>query len=388
MADPIRVAFVVHTFDMAGLERCIAHLANHLDRTRFQPVIICLNRSGSAEKWVERDDVPIFALGKRSGNDWRVIRKLAETLKEERVEVVHSHNWGTLVETTLACSRARIRAHLHAEHGLELSDLQLAKWRGRLRNWVKGWGLRRADLVVVVADIVRRRLIEHCRLPPDRIRFVPNGVERLPVDDPEAARRQIRQELGVSDDTVLIGSAGRLAPIKNFESAVAATAELRSQGRNVALLLVGDGPNRESILERGRELGITEHVFLPGRREDVGRWLAALDVFVNSSLGEAMSMSILEAMAAGLPMVVTDVGENSVLVGGDAPCGLVVPSGDVPALAGGLGRLSSDRALRLNFSKHACSRFEADYTVDQMVNAYSDLYESLCRSPAACNPSR
>ena len=97
-----RVAYVVYRFDVGGLERCVANLCNHLDRERFQPMVVCLERSGSAAAWLERDDVEVVELHKRAGNDLGVVRRLARVLKDRNVHVVHSHNWGTLVETAAA----------------------------------------------------------------------------------------------------------------------------------------------------------------------------------------------------------------------------------------------------------------------------------------------
>ena len=92
-SDLIRIACVVHTFDMGGIERCVAHLANHLDRSRFRPLIVCLNRSGSAAQWITRDDIPIVEIKKKPRNDLGAVRRLAGVLKEHQVDVVHSHNW-------------------------------------------------------------------------------------------------------------------------------------------------------------------------------------------------------------------------------------------------------------------------------------------------------
>ena len=118
----VRIAFVVHTFDMGGLERCVARLVNRLDPARFEPMIVCMDRNGDAAGWLQRPDVPIVELRKRAGNDPAVIRRLAKTLRENRIDVVHSHNWGTLLETVLARRWAKTAYHGHAEHGLGLAE--------------------------------------------------------------------------------------------------------------------------------------------------------------------------------------------------------------------------------------------------------------------------
>ncbi|MCO6459414.1 MAG: glycosyltransferase, partial [Pirellulaceae bacterium] len=149
-----RLAYIVHSMQAGGLEKCVADLATHLDPERWQPLVICLTRSGPAADWIRRPHVPVVELHKRAGNDWGLVRRLVQTLRQWNVELAHSHNWGTLVETSLACRRSQV-AHVHAEHGLELNGLRLRGARSRLRRWARQWAFRRADAVVAVADSVR-----------------------------------------------------------------------------------------------------------------------------------------------------------------------------------------------------------------------------------------
>ena len=162
---------------MAGLERCIARLVNHLDDSRFSPIIVCLDRNGDAAAWLTRDDVPIVELHKRAGNDLPAIRRLAGALRRYEVDVVHSHNWGTLLETVLARRWARVPVHVHAEHGLAFGDQAISAWRRRLRRQVARWALRRVDAVVAVAEQVRQRLTARFGYPAENVRVIGNGVD-------------------------------------------------------------------------------------------------------------------------------------------------------------------------------------------------------------------
>ena len=141
----MRVVYVVHTFETGGLERCTANLCNLLDRSRFCPLVVCLNRNGAASDWIRAKDVPIVELRKRPSNDPKVVFRLAGVLRENAIDLVHSQNWGTLVETVLARRLARVRQHVHGEQGLELSDLQLRGFRRWLRRSGTRWGFRRAN---------------------------------------------------------------------------------------------------------------------------------------------------------------------------------------------------------------------------------------------------
>ncbi|MFH1920138.1 MAG: glycosyltransferase [Planctomycetota bacterium] len=375
--DHTRVAYVVYAFDMGGLERCVAHLANRLDRSRFGAMVICLSRSGSAAEWIERDDVQIIALRKRPGNDLGVIRRLARTLREHRVDVVHSHNWGTLMETALARRWAKTPVHVHAERGMELDALEAPAWRRRLRNLATRWALDRSDCVVTNAEAIRRHLFARCGRLRTAIEVVPNGVLTPASAGAAPCRSSLRESLGIPADVALLGSVGRLAPVKDFGTAIDAVARLGRGGHDVHLVLVGDGPERESLAARAREQGVGERVHLVGQRKDVTDWLAAFDVYVNSSLNEGMSQSILEAMAAGLPLVVTDVGDSAALVNGDCPCGLVVPLRDPTATAQAVAELLAQPQRRKKFTENARARHSTQYNTGRMIRAYEALYLTL-----------
>jgi len=389
MNPRIRVAYVVQSPVIGGLQRCVANLCNHLDRQWFWPMVISLTKSGPAAQWIRRDDVPIIELHKPSGNDLGVVFRLARTLRRHRVDIVHSHNWGTLVETTLARRLARVAVHVHAERGTVLGDLEIRGVKRRVRAAAMGWALRRADSVVSNALATARRIEATCGYRAGRVRVIPNGVEEPAAADRHQTRRRVRRTLGVPADAPVVGSVGRLVPVKAFHLAIEALAQLgapQQHGAPPHLVLVGDGPEREALRRRAVSLGLDDRVHLVGYRQDVGNWLAAMDVYVNTSLSEGMSQSIVEAMAFGLPLVVTDVGDSAVVVDGRAPCGVVVPPADVEALGRALQILLSDEPRRVALACNARSRYQACYAMPAMVAAYGKMYAELVGHSA--NPER
>ena len=379
---PIRIAFVVHTFDMAGLERCIAHFVNNLDHSRYQPLVVCLNRSGSASQWITRDNVPIIELHKRPQNDLRVIKRLASTLREHRVDVVQSHNWGTLLETTLACRRIKGIRHVHTEHGQELSAIHAHGVKRWLRTFAGRWALKRIDSVVAVAESVRERLRKEWDCPCLNIDFIPNGVCAPASPETPENRNNLRKSLGLSEDSFLIGTVGRLAPVKDFGNAIDAVVRLRSAGNPVDFVIVGDGPEKEALNARTRESGMTDHIHFIGYRDDINEWLHAFDVYVNSSLSEAMSMSILEAMAIGLPVIATNVGDSGFLINGKDPCGIVVPPADPISLADAISKLLLDKDQRHLLGEQGKKRHTNQYSLESMINGYEKLYLGNNSPPA------
>lgn len=372
----LRIAFVVYKFQAGGLERCVARLASCLDRSQFCPVIICLDRNGSAAAWLETDDVPVYELNKRPGNDPGLVIRLARLLRTKQVDIIHSHNWGSLLESVLARMVGSVPLHVHAERGLELAEMQTSVWRRRARSLVSRAALGRTDAVVAVSREIRNRLVS-IGVPVHRIHLIPNGIDPLPVRDQACERARIRKELGLSESAVLACCVGRLVPVKNFPVAVQSIALVVQSSMDVHLVLVGDGPERDTLQTCARSAGVADRVHLAGERADVGAWLAAADIYVNSSLYEGMSQAVLEAMAAGLPLVVTDVGENVTLVGDVSPCGRVVPSGDAPALALALGELAANKELRACFGQRARQRQRDEFSQEHMIRRYEELYSQL-----------
>lgn len=371
---PICVAYVVHTFHVGGLERCIARLVNHLDRRFFQPIVFCLGKNSDAANWIWQDDIPIIELNKRSGNDPSVIRRFARELRKNRVQIVHSHNWGTLVETSLARRLAGTPRHVHAERGMELEDLESHGMRTWLRGLATRWALNHADAVVSVAESVRNHLMSRCGHLNLPVEVIPNGVDPPRLRPESPSRKTLRDSLNVPEDGILLGSVGRLAPVKDFTTAVHATRDLLSRGTNCHFVLVGDGPERAQIEGEVRKSELQDRFHLVGKQSDVGAWLRAMDVYLNVSLNEGMSQSVLEAMSWGLPLVVTDVGENRALVGGPPPCGLCVPAESSQAVSQAVHDIISDESRRKDYSRNARICYESKYQIDTMIRAYEQLY--------------
>lgn len=374
----LRVAYVVHTFDMGGIERSVARLCNGLDRRRFAPLVVCLNRSGDAAQWLTAKDVPIVELHKAGGNDWRVVGRLARALRERKVDVVHSHNWGTLLETVAARRWAGTPRHVHAERGTLFGGAAATGWRARLRVPLARWAFSQADQLLTNAQSIAGRLERVFGLPAANVQVIPNGVD-LPGGPPTTGTRQhVRERLGVAPDDVVIGSVGRLVEVKDFATLVRALAQVAASGRQVHLLLVGDGPLKPALMQLAESLGIAARLHLSGQQEAVGDWLAAMDVYVNSSVSEGMSQSIVEALAAGLPLAVTDVGDNALLAGrGGEPNGLVSPAGDDGALAANLQQLVDNPGLRKTFGARSLASHAENYSVPGMLRRYETLYAEL-----------
>ena len=373
----INIAYLVHSLQAGGIERSVTRIVNRLDRTRFSPIIICLEKSGPAEQWLEAE-VPVLEIGKSPGNDIWAVRRLAKCLRNNKVDLLQSHNWGTLLEAVVACMISRTAFHVHAERGTVLGRVE----SGGLRHWLRArtmaFALSRVDKVISNSHAVASRVQQRCGYRAEQIAIIPNGVPEICLYDRDVIRHQMRAKLGLAPDSVLIGSVGRLEGVKGFANAVRAFADLLGSRPEVHLVLVGEGSERKNLEMLIHDLGVSSNVHLVGRQQNVDHWLTSMDIYVNSSLSEGMSQSIVEAMAAGLPIVATDVGDTAQVLGSaDRRAGICVPAAETSALTKALLQLAADPKLRELFGDKSKQRHQCEYSEEILTKNYQNLYLSI-----------
>ena len=361
--DPVRVMHVVYTLRTGGMEMGVVKLVNGLDPLRVRSSI-CSTTPASAEiKALVQPMVPVFELSRRAGNDVQVVRDLYRLFRRERPHVVHTHAWGTLLEGLVAARAARVPVVVHGEHG----TLQL---RGYQR-WLQRLGWSAADRVLSVSSKLAERMAAATGFDARRITMIRNGVhlDRFQPADRAAARRA----LGIPDGLV-VGTVGRLVPVKDHATLVDAVAELRRSGVVTTLVIAGDGPERGALEMRAAAAGVD--LRLLGYRSDVERVLGALDVFVLSSVSEGLSNTILEAMAAARPVVATRVGGAEEMID-DGRTGVLVPPSDPGAMAAALRRLLGAGDAGAAMGTAARRRVEAEFTLAGMMHRYEQLYTDV-----------
>jgi sugar transferase (PEP-CTERM/EpsH1 system associated) len=356
---------IVFSLQPGGMEFGVVKLVNGLNPLRVQSAI-CSTRPSGALKHLVSPGIPIFDLNRREGNDIRIVWELHRLFRRERPDVVHTHGWGTLLEGILAARLAGVPSVVHGEHGtLQVKPHQ--RWLQR-RAWLS------ADRVLSVSSRLAERMAAEMKLSVARITTIRNGVD-LSRFNP-GHRAAARVVLGLPDEALVLGTVGRLVPVKDHATLLEAVALLKRDGVDATLVVSGDGPLREAFLARAAALGIQNQVRLLGYRKDVEVVLAALDVFVLSSVSEGLSNTILEAMATGLPVVATRVGGADELVR-DGETGLLVAPGSPHGMAAALGQLAADRRRRPAMGAAGRVRAETEFALSTMVQRYEALYVKL-----------
>ena len=369
---PIRVAHVVDLLALAGMEYGVIKLVNRLDPERIQSMIVCLRHQTEDARQLLAGTIPVFELRKSPGRNWRLIGRLAAVFRAEKVDIVHSHNWSTLLYSVAAAQLARVPIVVHGEHGKDDTNVDR---RRLIASRVLVRGVAR---VCAVSRDLTEELVRDWRVPRERVARIPNGVD-LEAFGRDDERDTLRKELGLPPGSRVVMNTGGFRTIKDHPTLLRAFARIHGEDPAARLVLVGSGgaaDPRAGLDRMAAELGIREAVVFAGVRQDIPRVLQVCDVYVNSSRFEGMSNTILEAMAAGRPVVATDVGGNPELVE-DGVSGFLVPPGDEGHLAARVVKLLRDASLRSRMGAAGRARVEAVHSMGGMVRAYADLYEEL-----------
>jgi len=365
MTKLIHIQHVVLSLQPGGLENGVVNVVNRLNPNRFRSSVCCLQQAGGFAARLSAVELAIHEMGKRGGIDFFLPLRLANLFRRTKPDIVHTRNADAFFYGFLGAKMAGVRSVIHSEHGRTFGER-------RLRYLVQREFSRYTDVVFSVSEQLKRDLVARIGIPANRIRVIYNGVD---FDKFASTQRdQSRAQLGVRSDEFLVGSVGRLVRVKNFPLLLRA---ICAPGMNkVIVALVGDGPERKALEVLARSLEISERVRFLGHRDDVADLLAAMDVFVLPSISEGMSNTLLEAMAAGIPAVASDVGGTPEIVR-DGIDGLLFESGNLTALRDKLQRVLADGALRMCFAEAGRIRVLRDFSMEAMITSYEKLYESV-----------
>jgi glycosyltransferase involved in cell wall biosynthesis len=370
---PHHALTVVDAIGAGGGERVAAALATLLDPARFRRTL-CVTRqpdNASTEGFIaelrrlEAAGVRVIFLGRSGRLDVRSLWRLARVLRTSGAHIVHAHKFGSNVWAAVLGRLVGVPVVIAHEHTWSF-ERQLAR---RLIDRFVVAGL--SDAVIAVSEADRRRMISVVRMPRERVTVIPNGI---PEPHPRHAAL-VRSNLGIADEAPLLVQTAVLRPQKAIGTMLEAMAILREREPAARLVILGPGDPR-ALQSRAAELGVLDVVSFIGQRDDVADILAAADTGVLSSDFEGMPLAILEYMAAGLPVVSTDVGGVPEVVR-EGETGLLVPRGDSRALAERIGRLITDPELARRMGENGRRLQQERFSAAAMVRETAALYDRL-----------
>jgi glycosyltransferase involved in cell wall biosynthesis len=371
MPQPIRLALVITELEPGGAERCLTNLAMRLDRERFEPAVFSLGPRPSAGRdlLVEQlaaAEVPTHFLELTHWSQYlRGMRRLAGLLADWRPQVLQAFLFHANVLTARAARQAQIP---HLCTGIRVADPRLA------RTWLERLATRHAERFVCVSESVA----DFCRqrgFAKEKLVVIPNGIE---VERWKDAEPVDLTKFGLPAGRRAILFVGRLHGQKGLAEFFATLPAVFAAAPHHDLLLAGDGHERHRLEQAARQLGVVDRVHFAGWQPDVPAMVAACDLLILPSRWEGMPNAVLEAMAAGKPIVATRT-EGVAELMGDLAAEQAIDLADLARMPESVGRIVANPKLASELGQRNHSRAAAEFDLQSMIRRYEDLYESLLR---------
>ena len=369
-ARPPRILHVVHAMVVGGAERVITDLIRANRNPKLETHVCCLYREGAMAQALRDEGVPVHVLGRHPGWDPRVWAGLHMLIRRERFDIIHAHQYTPWLYSSLAFPFSGASRLILTGHGRLLPDLRTSR-----RVMISRSLHPLSHALVAVSRATREAMIRIDGFPAQRVQVIYNGIDPTPYQ--RAIRRgEITAEFGWTDPRIrIIGLVSRFHSIKNIPLLVRAFADVLRERTHTRLLLVGDGPERDSVEKLCHAMGIEKAVHFTGFRRDVPSLLKAMDVFALPSLTEGISIALLEAMASGLPIVATRVGGTPELVI-HSENGFLTGYNDQEEFTRRLLQLLTHPELRQSMGDAGQRRLHRLFTRSRMADAYERLYRS------------
>jgi len=375
------VMHLLYRLDFGGLETILAECVNRMPAERYRHVIVCLADYTKFSEKITRPGVAIIALHKPPGLGLGAHWKFWKLVRELHPAILHTYNISA-VEYAFTAAMAGVPICVHAEHGRDLSDLH---GKNRKHNLLRRWMTPFIDCFIPVSQDLRQWLGETVGVPADKNLVINNGVDTSRFQprgpQPEAASRK----------EFVIGTVGRIQNIKNHKGLVLAFLRLLellpTHREQLVLTIAGDGPLMADLQAQVATCGAADRIRLLGARSDIAELMTGFDVFILPSFNEGTPITLLEAMASGLPVIASRVGGIPDVVQ-DHQSGVLVSPTDHEAMAAALAGYFDDRQLARTHGAAGREIIQKNYSIDAMIKNYTALYDALCLRKLRLSPPR
>jgi len=370
--DVTRVLLLIPTLDRSGAEKQLTLLASGLKRDfsdEFEVEVVCLTRGGPYQVELEAAGVPVTILGKRFRFDPFALRRLKKLVREKQPDILHTWLFA-------ANSYGRLVAGKEGVAGPQVvvSERCVDTWKAGWQLWLDRKQIPRTTRMIgnsqAVVDFYRE-----LGVPDEKLVVIRNGID-LPEAPSQEARTALRQELGIAASSKILGFVGRLAPQKRLKDLLWSFELVRSHDLDVHFVIAGDGPQRSELEQFAKQIRVADRVTFTGHRDDAASILALCDIFWLASDFEGQSNSLMEAMAAARPVIVSDIAPNRELVSHEET-GLVVPVTDRAEFAKAAVDLLRDEKLATQLGSDARNRMATEFSIRQMVESHVELYRAI-----------
>jgi glycosyltransferase involved in cell wall biosynthesis len=371
MDKRLKVLNVLPYGDIGGSQKFVLSLCTYHDKCLFDVAIAVLFSGGTVSEDISKQDFDVNVLGMRSGFDWVRALRLIPIIRRQKIDIVNVHGQNPLGKLCSILSFPPVI--IHTDHGTTVGASVKRRPRVVFSNRLLTPFINH---FVAISKNMKKSLILRERVPEGKITLIYNGVDVAKISKESGNKNDLKKSLALPPAVPIFGTVGRLAPEKQYPLLFEVLARLRENKAEFFTIIVGDGPDRDSLEALIQKMRLKDHVRFLGYRNDVHRLLEIMDVFLFSSGGEAFSITLLEAMAKTKPIVAFDVeGVNEAVV--DNRTGFLVPFGDVKEFANRAKALLDSPLLRQQMGRMAFERVTTEFDIRKTIRKLEALYVRL-----------
>jgi len=361
-----RLLHITLGLDYGGLEKIVYDFSRELNKKGYEVYVVALEKGGTLCEQLRQDGIPVSVLSRRPGKiDLKLLVRLVKLIKKLKIDIIHSHS-GSIMYAALAGRIAGVNRIIHTEHGRYLPDSIGRIWEDRVFS-------RFISKYVCVSHELEQYMLTVIKVPIKKLVTIINGINtsrfyRYGEDE----IRMLRQKYNIHPGQILIGTVCRIVYQKNLWFLVDWMKENTNSNHNLRAFIVGDGPQYAELVECAQDLPTGTIQFL-GARADISDLLNIFDIFVLPSTTEGTSLTILEAMATQLPVIVSNVGGNKDIID-HGETGFLFEVNNMNSFGKCINELLSDPVLRDNMGLRARALVEQKYGIESMLRSYCELY--------------
>lgn len=373
----IKILHLVLTLDTGGLENGVVNIINGLDDEKYTSLLCCIKHGGELVGRIDKN-IKVMELNHYEGIQLSVLKRLRDIIISENIDIIHTRNYKPYMFGYLSSMWLRGVSVIHSEHGKDYPF-------GRVKMFIQKLFSYHTDLIIALSNDIKMNMIRYIGIDSERIKVIINGVDTKKFS-PGVCKANLRDEFKLDESDIVIGAIGRLVKVKNIPELLRAVGNAYAGNNKIRLIVVGDGPERDEFQKIITRDNMESYVQLAGSRNDINDMLRLFDIYTLTSSNEGISNTLLEAMASGLPVVVSNVGGNKEIVESDA-VGCKYESGDHESLTRILLELASDDSAREKLGRNARNHIVINYSLDVMIKKYSDVYTNVASVAAGMGGS-
>ena len=362
-----RILHIIPTLVRGGAEKQLTLLASNLAPDRYDVHVCALTSAGSYQQVLNENGIPVHVIGKSWKVDFQAYRRLRSQIKSLRPDIVHTwlfaaNSYGR--QAALSCGVPYVVA----------GERSIDPWKTSLHFWIDRHLARRSQAIVVPSAGVREFYVQH-GIPRNKFHVIANGISLNECQE-GPSRAELLARINIPADAQLIGVVARLWSQKRLKDAIWAGELVSAVHPHAHLVLLGDGPDRWRLERYSRQVHLDGRIHFLGHREDASCFFPHFDCLWSTSAYEGLPNSIMEAMAAGIPVVASDIsGNRDLVVSGET--GYLFPLGDRAALARQTSQLLENESLRQQLGRAGRLRLQNCFSLGQMIQHYDELYQHL-----------